>query len=141
MTGFLAFMWYGVAFYYHANMHGKEPVETVVHVLPISLMVMIATASESFLFYLCLVPPVRCPRNECLVRKRSKRHLRHEAYSVYEVCSHEQMYCNPRDQLTNCMPHSFQALLQSCLSILILMRRDQMKPACASSPMPAREPH
>ncbi|BFZ18825.1 hypothetical protein BsWGS_21864 [Bradybaena similaris] len=44
VTGFLAFIWYGVAFYYHASMHGKEPVETVVHVLPISLLVMIATA-------------------------------------------------------------------------------------------------
>ncbi|BFZ18824.1 hypothetical protein BsWGS_21863 [Bradybaena similaris] len=44
MTGFLAFLWYGVAFYYHASMHGKEPVETIVHVLPIFIMFVIATA-------------------------------------------------------------------------------------------------
>ncbi|XP_076452521.1 transmembrane protein 45B-like [Babylonia areolata] len=40
----LSFLWYGVAFYYHAQMHGKEPLETVVHVLPISAMLVTAGA-------------------------------------------------------------------------------------------------
>ncbi|RUS78084.1 hypothetical protein EGW08_014164 [Elysia chlorotica] len=44
VTALLAFLWYGVAFYYHANMHGKEPVEMIIHVLPISLMFLVSTA-------------------------------------------------------------------------------------------------
>ncbi|XP_059142376.1 transmembrane protein 45B-like [Physella acuta] len=44
LTAFLSFMWYGVAFYYHASMHGKEPVETIVHILPIYVMFMISLA-------------------------------------------------------------------------------------------------
>ncbi|CAL1533331.1 unnamed protein product [Lymnaea stagnalis] len=44
MTAFLAFTWYGVAFYYHASMHGKEPVETIVHILPIYVMFVVSTA-------------------------------------------------------------------------------------------------
>ncbi|KAI8782967.1 transmembrane protein 45B-like [Biomphalaria glabrata] len=44
MTAFLSFMWYGVAFYYHASMHGKEPVETIVHILPIYVMFFISAA-------------------------------------------------------------------------------------------------
>lgn len=46
MTAFLSFMWYGVAFYYHASTHGKEPVETIVHILPIYVMFMISLASR-----------------------------------------------------------------------------------------------
>ena len=44
MTICLSFVWYGVAFYYHAHMHGKEPLEQVVHVLPIYPMFATALA-------------------------------------------------------------------------------------------------
>ncbi|KAK3707686.1 hypothetical protein RRG08_050501 [Elysia crispata] len=44
VTALLAFLWYGVAFYYHANMHGKQPVEMIVHVLPIFLMFLVSVA-------------------------------------------------------------------------------------------------
>ncbi|KAL8569855.1 hypothetical protein ACOMHN_038548 [Nucella lapillus] len=40
----LSFLWYGVAFYYHAQMHGKQPLESVVHVLPICVMLPTAGA-------------------------------------------------------------------------------------------------
>ena len=35
---------YGVAFYYHSQMHGKEPLETIVHVIPIAVMVVTGLA-------------------------------------------------------------------------------------------------
>ncbi|KAK7488192.1 hypothetical protein BaRGS_00020499 [Batillaria attramentaria] len=44
LSAALSFLWYGVAFYYHASMHGKEPLETVVHVLPIYAMFVAAGA-------------------------------------------------------------------------------------------------
>ncbi|GFR60943.1 transmembrane protein 45B [Elysia marginata] len=44
VTALLSFLWYGIAFYYHANMHGKEPVEVIVHVLPIFIMFLVSIA-------------------------------------------------------------------------------------------------
>ena len=35
---------YGVAFYYHSRMHSKEPLETIVHVIPIGVMFLTAGA-------------------------------------------------------------------------------------------------
>ncbi|GFO01169.1 transmembrane protein 45b [Plakobranchus ocellatus] len=46
LTAVLAFLWYGVAFYYHASMHGKEPVEKIVHILPIFVMFLVSLASK-----------------------------------------------------------------------------------------------
>lgn len=40
----LSFLWYGTAFYYHARLHGKEALETVVHVIPVSAMLVTAGA-------------------------------------------------------------------------------------------------
>ncbi|KAK7087334.1 transmembrane protein 45B-like [Littorina saxatilis] len=44
VSGALSFAWYGVAFYYHSQMHGKEPLEAIVHVIPIPLMLLTALA-------------------------------------------------------------------------------------------------
>ncbi|XP_071096515.1 transmembrane protein 45B-like [Haliotis cracherodii] len=38
LTAAVAFFWYGIGFYYHAHMHGKEPLEEIVHVLPVPVM-------------------------------------------------------------------------------------------------------
>lgn len=40
----LSFIWYGVAFHYHAQMHGREAMDSVVHVLPISAMLVAGMA-------------------------------------------------------------------------------------------------
>ncbi|XP_046581795.1 transmembrane protein 45B-like [Haliotis rubra] len=38
LTVAIAFFWYGIGFYFHAHMHGKEPLEEIVHVLPVPVM-------------------------------------------------------------------------------------------------------
>jgi hypothetical protein len=44
MSGALCFAWYGTSFGYHANMHGKEGLERMVHLLPITIMFLVAVS-------------------------------------------------------------------------------------------------
>ncbi len=34
----VAFLWFGMGIYFHGHMHSKEPLESVVHVLPVPLI-------------------------------------------------------------------------------------------------------
>ncbi len=38
LSAVLAFFWFGIALYFHGHMHGKEPMELVLHVLPVPVI-------------------------------------------------------------------------------------------------------
>lgn len=56
----VCFFWYGLSFSFHAHMHGKEALETMIHLLPIPLMYIasvtaLAELMKPHCFYACIV--------------------------------------------------------------------------------------
>lgn len=50
MSAVAAFAWYGLSFSFHAHMHDKDPVETMIHVLPVYVMYVCAVAGTLEIF-------------------------------------------------------------------------------------------